>query len=388
MNAGKVAGLYENPFNPGYGQPPPYLAGRGAERFSVFRHVGNTANGKLVARDVVIYGPRGSGKTALLRVLAKEIAQLKTNVTLGLMPATDLQSAEDARRELIGVVGQPLWEALKPQEWGLDWHGLQAKWQRGELPRSEVRKGLVVKCKQKPLILMVDEAHEMAPTACKELLNEILTIRGLGGPAIVLLAGKPALVDFGDLAHVSFLERGEMVSLDLLDAQGAADAVRIPLDQTGISISDDALGKVVSDSQGYPQFLQLWGSALWDQASAHGAQRIDGGDVAEVGAIMEQERTEVYLGRLGSWKSQDRKLLVKVARKLLRDGWMESQQLEETIEQELTEQGRDVQGCQAIMDHMVDSDFLWRPRGQAKMIPALPSFVSFVAGQGESTLRR
>ena len=145
------------------------------------------------------------------------------------MSATDMQSAADARRELIGAVGQPLWETFKPDEWGMDWRGIQAKWQRGELTRNEVRKGLVEKCKSKPLILMVDEAHMMAPAACNELLNEALTIRGRGGPLVVVFAGKPQLAALGDLAQVSFLERGELISLDLLDDQSSGDAIRIPL---------------------------------------------------------------------------------------------------------------------------------------------------------------
>ena len=171
--------------------------GRKNEIYDIFKHVGATANGELVARDVVIYGPRGSGKTALLRVVGEELEKLEVHATLELMAATDMQSAEDARRELIGVVGQPLWEALKPQEWGLDWRGVQAKWQRGELSRSEVRKGLVAKCKSKPLILLIDEAHLMSPAACGELLNEVLKIRGRGGPRDRRIGGQTKIGRIG-----------------------------------------------------------------------------------------------------------------------------------------------------------------------------------------------
>jgi len=259
---GKLAGLFENPFTPGSGQRPPHLAGRKKEVYDIFKHVGATANGDLVARDVVIYGPRGLGKTALLREIAEKLESLGVHATLELITATYMQSAEDARGKLIGVVGQPLWEALRPQEWGLDWRGVKAKWQRGELSRSEVRKGLVAKCKSKPLILLIDEAHMMSPAACGELFNEVLTIRGRGGPVIVVLAGKPKLAELGNLSQVSFLERGEIMSLGLLDEESSGDAVRIPLGNTGIGITEAALRRVVADCQGYPQFLQLWGERL------------------------------------------------------------------------------------------------------------------------------
>ncbi len=380
---GKLAGLFDNPFTPGYGRRPPHLAGRENEIYDIFKHVGATANGGLVARDVVIYGPRGSGKTALLRETAEKLENLGINATLELMTATDMQSAEDARRELIGVVGQPLWEALKPQEWGLDWRGVQAKWQRGELSRSDVRKGMVAKCKSKPLILLIDEAHLMSPAACGELLNEMLTIRGRGGPAIVVLAGKPQLAELGNLSQVSFLERGEIMSLGLLDEQSSGDAVRIPLGKAGIGIAEKALHRVVSECQGYPQFLQLWGSALWQRVSEFGKKMLDDSDIAEIGPVMRLEREEIYLGRFAGWKGADRELLVDIANHLVRDGWEERPKLEAIVKSILLRQNREADKCAALVDRMVESDFLWRPRGQPRMLPALPSFVSFVSKQGE-----
>ena len=117
---------------------------------------------------------------------------------------------------------------------------MQAKWQRGEISRNEVRKGLVAKCKSSPLILLIDEAHLMAPSACRELLNEVLTIRGRGGPAIVVLAGKPQLAELGDISQVSFLERGEVTDPDhwlrksrgfLQVHKGGEKIGQIPLDE-------------------------------------------------------------------------------------------------------------------------------------------------------------
>lgn len=381
MTRGKVAGLFDNPFSPGYGSQPPYLAGRKEERYRIFEQVGATANNEIVSRDVVIYGPRGSGKTSLLRAIEETLSNLDFNVTLELMTATDLKSAEDARRELIGVLGQSLWEALKPSEWGLDWRGMQAKWQRGEISRSEIRKGLVAKCKSSPLILLIDEAHLMAPSACRELLNEVLTIRGRGGPAIVVLAGKPQLAELGDIAQVSFLERGEVMSLDLLDEQSAGDAVRIPLERAGIKISSNALVKIARDTQGYPQFLQLWGSGLWKLASEQRRSELTETDVDCLDGEMRNAREEVYLGRFAAWKAENRELLTVIAKQLLQKGWVGQPALEGMVQEALENQGRDRRECEKIVSQMVESDFLWRPKGQAKMLPALPSFVSFVVEQ-------
>ena len=138
---------------------------------------------------------------------------------------------------------------------------------------------------------------------------------------IVVLAGKPRLAELGNLSKVSFLERGEIMSLDLLDEQSSGDAVRIPLGRTGIGISKTALRRVVGNCQGYPQFLQLWGRALWQHLSEGNKNTIDETDVAQIEPAMKLEHEEIYLGRFAGWRDSDRELLVDIASGPIRDGW-------------------------------------------------------------------
>ena len=53
---------FENPFRPGAGHPPPYLAGRVAERKEFERLLGQTT----ILENLVLTGLRGVGKTVLL----------------------------------------------------------------------------------------------------------------------------------------------------------------------------------------------------------------------------------------------------------------------------------------------------------------------------------
>ena len=57
------------------------------------------------------------------------------------------------------------------------------------------------------------------------------------------------------------------------------------------------------------------------------------------------------------------------------------------VKKMLVRQNRETKECAALVDRMVESDFLWGPRGQRRMLPALPSFVSFVSGQRDSSYR-
>src|SRR5437762_533766 len=51
-----------NPFRPGAGQPPPYLAGRDKEKIEFIKLLGQ----KPVIKNLVLTGLRGVGKTVLL----------------------------------------------------------------------------------------------------------------------------------------------------------------------------------------------------------------------------------------------------------------------------------------------------------------------------------
>ena len=59
-------------FTPGDGGVPPYLAGRKKEQAYFQSCVKFLKNKKPTHRNLILYGPRGNGKTALLRYLQKE----------------------------------------------------------------------------------------------------------------------------------------------------------------------------------------------------------------------------------------------------------------------------------------------------------------------------
>ena len=65
-----------NPFTPGDGALPPYLAGREKEQAALLRMVQDVASGYVPPHNVLISAPRGNGKTVLLHWTAKQ-AQLK-----------------------------------------------------------------------------------------------------------------------------------------------------------------------------------------------------------------------------------------------------------------------------------------------------------------------
>src|SRR3984893_7425135 len=57
-----MSSIFQNPFRPGAGHPPPYLAGRGDER----KEFEKLLDQEVVLQNLVLTGLRGVGKTVLL----------------------------------------------------------------------------------------------------------------------------------------------------------------------------------------------------------------------------------------------------------------------------------------------------------------------------------
>ena len=62
-------------FMPGDGGVPPYLAGRKEEQAYFQACVKSLKNRRPISRDLILYGPRGNNKTALLRYLQTKTRQ-------------------------------------------------------------------------------------------------------------------------------------------------------------------------------------------------------------------------------------------------------------------------------------------------------------------------
>lgn len=69
-----------SPFRPGSGTLPPYLAGRVSEQSVIQDFLEDLAQRAAPPSDIVLYGPRGNGKTALLLWARKQAKSLGIDV--------------------------------------------------------------------------------------------------------------------------------------------------------------------------------------------------------------------------------------------------------------------------------------------------------------------
>lgn len=269
-----------DPFRPGEGRLPPHLAGREQEQAIFRKFLDDLRAGDPAPGSVVLYGPRGNGKTALLRWLSAEVADLN-----------ERREADDAEMEslwftpgeiatvesLVAEVASRSWlEKLGITKLGLPGMVEISLRAGGSASTRMVARALSARAREKPLILLLDEAHNLDGEVGNALLNAAQKVGG-EAPLLLVLAGTPDLRRRLRRMSASFWPRAQQIPVGRLPEAGARDAVRIPLRREQIRIAPDALDEMVVESRRYPFFLQLWGSSVWTVGNARqGASRTVG----------------------------------------------------------------------------------------------------------------
>lgn len=131
------------------------------------------------------------------------------------------------------------------------------------------------------LVLLLDEAQVIRDERDRQgehplslLISVISILQRKEIPLGLVVCGLPTLG--GNLLRArSYTERmfrGEEV--DSLEASDARLAFAEPLGETALTATSELVDAVVTEVEGYPYFVQLWGAELWDAASITGAEQL------------------------------------------------------------------------------------------------------------------
>ena len=367
-----------SPFKPGAGQLPPYLAGREKEQAIIREKIDELSGGVASSDDILMYGPRGMGKTALLGWIGKEIEKSDpTDKAIRAEYITPYDLTSPAK----------MWERLLPDNWIKRWLpnkvsasvvALAATWE-SESPSSRLLESALMKeCNKQPLVFLVDEAHTMDADLCRGLLNLSQIVRR-EAPFLLVLAGTPGLRAFLNSVNASFSERSTMIGIGRLSEEATADAITKPLQEDGITIDADALQKVVQDSQQYPYFIQRWGKELWDEAKKTNSTKLTAEQVDIVAPAIDSFRQDLYAER--RTKLSQKGLLP--AAYLIAEAFQDTQKFIEDdlillIKDTLPADKADDQHATNVLLALVAMDFVWRPPGTTLYEPGVPSLMTHV----------
>ena len=278
-----------NPFAPGAGSRPPTLAGRdelleaaniALRRIQAGRH----------AKSMMLLGLRGVGKTVLL-VRIGEIAESVGYVTAVIEAPEERRLAgllvpklrrllyRISRREKARVLGNRALGALR--NFASAFKVSHAEFEVGVKPEPGLAAsgdletdltdlliaiGEAARAADQPAAILIDEVQYVHDEDLRALIVALHRISQRALPLIMFGAGLPQFAALSGEAK-SYSERlFHFSGVGPLDENATRSAIRIPIEDAGAEIDDDALSEIAERTEGYPYFLQEWGAHSWNIA--------------------------------------------------------------------------------------------------------------------------
>ncbi len=352
---------------------PPHLAGRESELGRLRSLVDRVAGRSAHHAEILVFGPRGNGKTVLLARIAEEAASDTQVDVVRLRPSQihDRTAFADA------LLRRKWWVRYLPSQ--LSVGGTGASWGGREERPPTVEDVLRTRVRRKPLVLLLDEAHTLDPGLGRDLLNASEQA-GRRLPFLLVLAGTPNLLAHLSTMGASFWSRAEQMRIGRLTEAATADALWKPFEEARVSVSEDALDLMVAMSQCYPYFVQLLGQAVWRASAAlspGGGQRVTRREVGLARSEFDEARDEYYSVRYREFEERDLLPTVKAVACAFEDrAILTDREMAEAIRRGSgTEDHADVL---AIRRSLADLGAIWEPRGRPLWEPGIPSLMDYV----------
>ena len=376
-------------FVPGSGIEPPLLAGREEPLKKLADLIGYLQEDNSAAPgDAVLFGPRGNGKTILLNAFGQQ----SDGKGIDILSLKGKQVSDEVRLATYLLrqreVSMKDTEALK-----LDKGKVGLNFVSGELSRMnrEDRETyitthlfdlLATRCRNRPLLMIIDEAHTLDFETGGLLLNTSQAVRETGAPFLLVLAGTPNLRDHLDLMSATFWDRAEIISVGRLDSAATRAALLEPLKDFGISVEHEALETVGVESQRYPYFIQAWGKALCLTLRDRQATHIDTELVDAARPVFAERRTDYYEKRYEELTRQNLLEPAKAVSAMFQDtDLIDSEVLQENLVAALSP---DLQGALDMLRKLSHLGFIWKPPASIYYEPGIPSLMGYVlTGRGE-----
>jgi hypothetical protein len=281
-----------NPFAPGAGSPPPELAGRDSVRQKMQLCLSRLRIGRP-AKSVMLIGLRGVGKTVLLDKMMRDAQQdgiitirieapearslpalLAPQLRLALLKLNRVAKAADhairGLRALAGFVSK-LKVTFNDIEVGFDYDpepGLADNGDlEGDLTMLLEQVGLAAQAAETVVAIYIDELQYVEEAQLAALISALHRCSQAQLPLTVIGAGLPQLRGkMGDAK--SYSERlFDFPEIGPLNPKESSDAIIKPILDERAEIDAGAVELIISETRGYPYFLQEWGKHAWDIAS-------------------------------------------------------------------------------------------------------------------------
>jgi AAA ATPase domain len=324
----------ENPYTPGAGRKPPYLAGRDSDLEDFSALIDALSDGQA-ERSFIYSGLRGVGKTVLLMefdLLASESGWATTDVQeVGNQPdfrATFAQMASRLLREMsrrqrvkdriqraLGVV--KAFSVLTPGgvQLKLDVDAVSGVADSGDPEQDLVELlreiGEAAQSESSGALFLIDEMHNLDSSSLSAVCMAFQAVSRDSYPIALVGAGLPDLQSRLMKAKPYADRLFEYRELGRLTDPNARVALIQPAAGLGVDFDEDACLKVVDLAAGYPYFLQEYGRELWNVAEG---RTINMGDVVEAKVLVSEQLARTFYGtRFGLASEAEQKYIAAMA---------------------------------------------------------------------------
>lgn len=256
------------------------MLGRGAELAAITDAV-RRASERREPTPLVFLGERGLGKTALLRdlrdtaagetlVVPIEIEKGETSAelvdrlvrTIEQMAKSLPKKVGAALETMLSVLPRPTYEL--PQEAGKLSYDIPDRKDQASQTIDSVFTALAdgARRARRALAVTIDEVQNLEPRMLASVARIVHESAQSSNPILLALAGLPEALKLLD-ALPTYARRWDRYDLRLLTKPETVLAIRGPIVDRGRRIEDEALDALVTESAGYPFFIQKFASAVW-----------------------------------------------------------------------------------------------------------------------------
>lgn len=278
-----------NPYRPGAGLMPAYLAGRDDD-IKEIEEMFEALTMNIPIQSVIFSGLRGVGKTVLinkLQSIANEydifcehieveerddfIPQIVTCAKIFLRQLSVKENLKNMIQKSLDAL-KALTVSFDPKE-----STFSISVQEKELYTSTslsqsltsvfVSLGEAAYKSETPICFFIDEIQYMKQKELSALIAALHRTNQLGYPIIVIGAGLPKI--YGMLSEAkSYAERLFLYKeIGSLSDDQAKKAIEIPVQKLKVSYSDDAANRIIEITKGYPFFIQQFCKIIYNNSS-------------------------------------------------------------------------------------------------------------------------
>ena len=278
--------MLPNPYRPGAGMSPAYLAGRD-NTINEAQNILQAINYGYSARSVVYYGLRGVGKTVLLNYIENLADEMD-------LPSEYMEIAERDRSfqyqmalhiyklinrlSLLKNIESHIKKALSilkafTIKYGCDDISIEVNPANGisdtgnlanDMTELFLALGVIAQKQNKGVVLFIDEIQYIKDDEFEALMEAIHRTNQKNYPIVIFSAELPKIAKIaGDVK--SYAERlFDFIEIDSLNNEEAKLALIEPAKRFQINYTDEAVNKIIEITQGYPYFLQEYGKWVWE----------------------------------------------------------------------------------------------------------------------------